>query len=1770
MSEGEELSPCEQDIFERDLILDELKRIILLAKTNEQQFRSRTIDLAAHQRKFTKVQTKIEKFLIRSKSFSKDDNIKIRNYFNDLYYEIVGHLNSLKSMDERQRRFNRSSNCSFDAIGNDKRNLPTLPLPEFKGDPTDWPSFYDLFKSLVHSNNAYSKAEKLRYLLLAVKNEPYNLIKSIPITEDNYPIALEILLTRYENKRVIASKHLDRILDIESCSDRSPYSVRKLLNVYQENMKALEVMDFPTHEWSFVLLQILLRKIPSSMRKGFERSLAKPSDIPEVDTLVSYLQHEIAAEEMVSPSSSSTSAQHANKQISWVGNPLPLQPRSYNVSPNSFAPVKRSFAANVSSDQTRPTVDSNKVRTCLKCNGSHILTKCAEFLNLSPQDRYSLVQNKSVCYNCLNVGHDVKNCISNFVCRTCHKRHHSLLHFTNQPAQALAVASETKQPIVVPLTPMQEKPTPIAVHGNCASNLPLARTGTVLLSTALVDIGIGNNMTISTVRCMVDTGSQASFITEACVQRLGLARRHSNVPVFGIGDTGPVHPKGLVSCSIAPKGQQQPVIPVNALILPELIPKMPSVPLPYTGWSHLKNLKLADPDFHTPQPVEMLLGADILSHVLLGNTIVGPPGTPIAMNSVFGYLLLGKLDLDSSVPTSFQVCFSSFDNDNLQRFWELESIPEKRSYTPDEELCESFFQKTHTRNADGRYVVALPFKPDAPSLGESRSIALARLHKLEYRLERNLKLKADYHACLQEYVDLNHMELVDDQPSVSESYYIPHHCVVKESSESTPTRVVYDAGCRSTSGYSLNDVLLTGPKLHMDIVDVLLKFRVHSIALTADIKQMYRNILVRESDKDFQRIVWRTSPEQTIRDYRLRTVTFGVKSSPYLALRTIKQLAQDEAERFKLASPVLLNDVFVDDVVSGEDSEVSALALQQELIGICGAAGFELRKWHSNSPALLAAVLPSESHGERPENVLFAEMEIDKKVKVLGLQWNPKSDSFNFKVQVSSIKCTKRVILSEIAKIYDPLGLLSPVTLFAKHLIQLLWIAKVDWDETPPVDIVNSWSSFVDELPLISQISFPRYIFNNTNPEPIQIHGFADASEKGFGACVYIRYKDQEDFIQTHLIIAKTRVAPLSVRLTIPRLELMAAVLLSKLIEKVMLTYSGRVRFDQVYAWSDASIVLAWLHSSPHEWKTFVSNRVSEILRRIPADRWRHVPSADNPADAASRGLLPAALVQHDLWYHGPSWLHLGQNSWPIQNPVRDTCEEKRNVSVCSSASTAPPIQDVDFITRFSSLGKLVRVTALIFRFFNKCKKTQQSFSRYITVTEYNFALNRLIRITQQSVFSEDIINIRVGKLPSTNLRRLTPYLDDTDELLKVGGRIHKSLLQFESKHQLILPKKHPLTNLIIDDAHLCNLHAGPQSVRYALLQRYWILSSRNIVRQRIHRCVQCFRARPTHNQPRMGPLPAVRVRPARPFLKTAVDFVGPFYVRANKVRNAKIIKCYVSVFVCMSVKAIHLELVSELSTEAFIAALRRFTSRRGLCTDIYSDCGKNFVGCNHYLQDLYEFLRRESVQSALNQQTLQQGITWHFQPPYASHFGGLHESGVRSFKHHLHRVVGNRIQTYDEMHTFLCQVEAILNSRPLCVLSSDASDPLSLTPSHFLIGEPMTALPDVSLIDESPNRLTRWRWIQQSIQHFWKRWSKEYLHELQQSNKWLQDKGVALREGTVVVVCDDRLPPLQWRLARIHELHPGSDNITRVVTIKMGNSLYKRPVVKICPLPLE
>ncbi|CAH2226607.1 jg25712, partial [Pararge aegeria aegeria] len=323
----------------------------------------------------------------------------------------------------------------------------------------------------------------------------------------------------------------------------------------------------------------------------------------------------------------------------------------------------------------------------------------------------------------------------------------------------------------------------------------------------------------------------------------------------------------------------------------------------------------------------------------------------------------------------------------------------------------------------------------------------------------------------------------------------------------TKVRIVFDASCKSTSGRSLNDNLLIGQKLQPDIIQVQLKYRLHNIAFTADIKMMYRYVKIRDEDRDFQRILWRKSTDDPIQEYRLCTVTFGVASAPFLALRTLRQLALDEASSFPLVSQVLLDDVFVDDIVTGADTLEDALKLQRELIALCKAGTFELRKWISNN---------NHDHA-----VILSGLDDDK--------------------------CTKRIMLSEISKIYDPLGFLSPITLLVKHLIQTLWISGVGWDEQPPKPICELWANILSEFSLFENISLPRHVLPSYRE--IQIYGFSDSSEKAYAGCVYLRVTDQSDNIHTFLVIAKTKVSSLK-RISLPRLELCGAVLVSKLIEK--------------------------------------------------------------------------------------------------------------------------------------------------------------------------------------------------------------------------------------------------------------------------------------------------------------------------------------------------------------------------------------------------------------------------------------------------------------------------------------------------------------------------------------------------------------------------------------------------------------------------------------------
>ncbi|XP_012285896.1 uncharacterized protein LOC105702705 [Orussus abietinus] len=1051
----------------------------------------------------------------------------------------------------------------------------------------------------------------------------------------------------------------------------------------------------------------------------------------------------------------------------------------------------------------------------------------------------------------------------------------------------------------------------------------------------------------------------------------------------------------------------------------------------------------------------------------------------------------------------------------------------------DEEECERHFQETHRRDDKGRYIVRLPMKTTPlPDLRSSERTAQQQLQQLERRLAKSPQVANAYSAFMDEYANLRHMEAANDS-SPANFYYMPHHAVIREASVTTKLRVVFNASHKVVSGKSLNDCLHTGPVLQRDLSALITKWRTHRFVCTADIEKMYRQIRIHPDDADLQRILWRKSAHEPITSFRLLTVTYGTACAPYLALRNLRQLAEDERSNFPLGAEALEKDFYVDDVLTGADDLDTALAIQKQLIDLLVTGGFLLRKWVANHPQLLEQV-PVEL---RLSSSLIS-LAADEQVKTLGLFWNPSSDAFQFKISLLAARAnhqpTKRSILSAIARLFDPLGWLAPVIITAKILIQRLWLAQVDWDQSLPSSVETEWVRYEKQLPAIERISIPRWTGKGQPSETSEIHGFCDASMHAYAAAVYLRTGGPKD-VQITLLTAKTKVAPLK-QLSIPRLELSAAFLLTRLVRSVRAALNREE--IPMYAWTDSKVVLAWLKGHPSRWTCFVGNRVSEIQGSLPQITWKHVPSAQNPADCASRGLQPQELQDFSLWWNGPQWLRQPSSSWPREEPssAEDAQQEERPIRTHLTQTTHP----WDLILRYSDLRKLIRVTAYCRRFvYNVRQPAPERRIHHLTTAELAEARLFWLQREQQRHFGEEIQALQQGQpLPRrSSLLTLHPFLDAT-RTLRVGGRLRNAPLAYEEQHPAIIPKKSPLVSLLISKAHLDTLYGGTQLTLSHLLRKYWILGGRSAVRHHLHRCITCFRARAQPSSQLTGDLPKSRVVPARPFLRAGVDYAGPINLRLAKGRGQKTYKGYIALFICLVTKAIHIEVVSDYTSQAFIAAFKRFTYRRASVPSssvttgqILKELMRNFDRCSQHQTTIGRISRniwptREHT-----------GLSSPQRPPISGDCGK--------------------------------RVEACLNSRPLSPLSSDPNDLAALTPGHFLIGSAMTTIPEPGLTEISENRLSKWQLTQRMHEDFWQRWSTEYLHNLQQRYKWTSI-APNLHEGMLALIKDERLPPTRWALARIIATHPGADGLVRVVTLQTATTTLRRPIAKVCPLPLE
>ncbi|XP_077260520.1 uncharacterized protein LOC143896497 [Temnothorax americanus] len=1190
------------------------------------------------------------------------------------------------------------------------------------------------------------------------------------------------------------------------------------------------------------------------------------------------------------------------------------------------------------------------------------------------------------------------------------------------------------------------------------------------------------------------------------------------------------------------------------------------------NWPHLKDLTLADQDFAGSAPIDVLIGAELFGSLILDGVRKGAANEPIAQNTVLGWIISGPTGGARS-SQRIDVHQASVDEDldfNIRRFWEVEEIPRTSQLTPEDQACEEHFLRTHYRNLDGRYVVRLPFKKGPPiSIGESSRSALQSYLRAENRLKREPAKAAEYHDFLKEYADLEHMQLVPDNEESTDPtqiVYIPHHAVFREGSTTTRIRVVFNASSPTTNGTSLNDHLLVGPKLQTNLAAVTLQWRLYRYVYSADVTKMYRQILVNPLDCDYQRIFWRPDPDSPVLAYRLGTVTYGIAAAPFLALKVTLQLVVDHGAAFPLAVPVLQRKRYIDDFTFGADDQTLARQTRDQVVAIMAKGGFTLRKWASNSSDLLDDIDPAD-HGLAQAR----ELREDERIKILGLSWNPNRDVFQFQVKGSpTLGETKRKILSEIAKLFDPLGWATPVVIRAKIFMQQLWASKCSWDEPVPSDLFTQWRRYYEQLPELEKITIPRWTQYGPHTLDQALHGFSDASTTAYAAVVYMRTVSMDGTVTVTMLAAKSKVAPLKT-MSVPRLELCASQLLARLLLFVCRLLD--MPYTPTYCWTDSQVVLAWLSRSPACCKTFVANRVADIQTSLPNTSWSHVSSDENPADCASRGISPAELAANYLWWSGPSWLIQPPEQWPkdvLPEATKTTLEERPSTSTAHTTTVTP---SWDLSKRYSSWSKLLRVTAYIQRFVRNIRSQQQDPfvisppSIALLPVKVEFAENFWLQSIQADLFLNEITSLtNAVPIPkSSSLLPLNPFLDN-QKLIRVGGRLRNANISETTRHPIVL-RDHPLVRLLIRDTHVRALHAGSQLTLALLRQKYWILRARSLVRAVLYKCVICTRELAPIPSELMGDLPGVRVnRSVRAFVHTGVDYAGPVSVRTAKGRGNKAHKAYISVFICMTTRAIHLELVSDYSSPAFLAALSRFVSRRGRPTSIYSDNGTTFQGADRELTTAIKLTTKDP--NFLNHLATE-GTAWHFLPPSAPHFGGLWEAAVRSVKYHLKRCVGSYTLTFEELATVLCRIEACLNSRPIAAVSENLDDYQVLTPGHFLIEGPLMAVPEPSVLEINETRLSRWQLLQRNTEQFWKSWSNDYLLNLQQRPKWRVVHKLA-KVGQMVLLRNALAPPCQWELGRITACHPGDDGLTRVVTIQTARSQYKRPITKLCFLPID
>lgn len=1617
---------------------------------------------------------------------------------------------------------------------NVQHSIPRTEMEKFDGDVTKYHSFIKLFDTTIGSKLT-DDGEKLAYLERLTKGEANRVVRlcvTLP-TNEGYKEARKMLDELYGDMDEITHAYVNEIVNwpnLKSGNAKEFRSFRIMLKACHHALKAgnLEAKDLENPK----TMKRVVSKLPYLMQDKWQ-TLAydiKQTRKVELGDLVTFVERQESIMKYASIGEESSSKRVA-------------QPERTSKTPISFSHKSKVYNT-VVEESTQQQVK------CDYCEKDHNIANC-ESLRVKPfAERSKFVLDKGLCFSCLHKGHMAKDCKRRNTCSICKRKHPTVLHkegMTDTKSAQRNASTDHKET-------EQQQNRPVKTN---VGKLMNTQGGSDKLSVIPVKVRDKDGNFIPTY-AFIDNGSTGTFCTRELLSKL----THQSIQPAQISittlqsDNVKVDSHVVIGIEICDPDENNSVclpptytlekIPVSK----EDIVKQKDL----VRWPHLHSVDIPEYD----ADIGLLLGQNVPQAMEPIEVIPSSgDGEPFALKTKLGWVVYGPTGNNKPAHVKVnRVKIEDVTLDNLlinmynQEFKDVNSLDRGPSEEDRQWIAKvkGSCQKINT----GHYEIGMPFKKTDPMLPNNRKAVVKRLEGMKKRLMNDDRFYRDYCTFMSDMIEKGYAEMVPEVELHDKIvWYIPHHGVYHHQ-KTDQIRVVFDCAAKF-KGVSLNDALLQGPDLTNPLVEVLLRFRQSPYAFMADIKSMFLQVSVPQKDRDYLRFLWWPDGnlQQDPAEYRMTVHLFGANSSPSCANFALQRTARDNSKDYSDATlQTVLKNFYVDDCLTSAETEEELVKVAHEVKSMCAKGGFELKKFVSNSIKLLQS-LPVE---QRRKNVKELDLCRDSLPveKALGINWNIEKDVFTVSVIDKERPLTKRGLLSTIGAMYDPLGIVSPFMLKGRLIMQDLCRMNLGWDELIPTVHKEEWENWKESLRELSGISLDRCVkpANFGTVVSSQIHYFSDASEKGYGSVAYLRLSNREGKVHCTFLFGKSHVAPLKA-VTIPRLELMAAVSAVKANSMIVKTLD--IPVQRIVFWTDSTTVLRYIRNEKSRFHTFVANRLAMIHDGSKVRQWRYVNSDLNPADDASRG------IQSERWLMGPEFLYKDEAEWPEEPLVmgEENLEVKEFVGAvratdCTLAND--PIRR--FLQYYSSWHKLKKAVAWLMRVKTALlKKDNVKFSKFLTVKELDEAEKAVLKIVQEEYFSNEKTALSNGERikKSSPLCKLHPILNEG--ILRVGGRLSEFTLSFDSKHPVILPGKHNVTQLIIKECHKNVGHQGREHVLSSLRQKYWIIKGNTTVRKVIRDCIKCRRYQAPVVQQLMANLPGDTVYPCEPpFTSVGVDCFGPFYTKRGRSQ----VKRYGVIFTCLTIHAIHIEVAESLTTDSFINALRRFMSRRGQVQSIRCDRGTNFVGAERELREAMKAWN----QAAISETLLQKNIDWIFNTPHASHHGGVWERQIRTVRKVLNAVTKEQVLTDEGLSTLMCEVEAIINSRPLTNCSSDHLDLEPLTPNHLLIMRSSPLV--VGKMDQTDMYCRkRWKQVQYLADVFWKRWLHEYLLTLQERQKWhVTSKN--LQVGDVVLMMEENSPRCHWPLGRVDAVKMGRDGLVRSVTVKRGKSVFDRPLSKL------